>query len=430
MKKILIIAIIIAIAGVGAWQLLAHSKANSDSQYSFMQIQRGNIQSTISSTGTLQAVETVNVGTQVSGTINQILVDFNDKVSKGLLIARLDTSLLSVTVRDANANLASAQAQYNQAQRNLDRNKSLYDKQLLSEIDYNQTLTNAEIARASLLVAQSALERATINLNYAEIRSPIDGIVIERSVDEGQTVAASLSTPTLFIIAKDLSRMQILAQADESDIGQIHLGQTAHFTVPAYPDRSFEGHVQQVRLEPQTVSNVVVYTVVLDAQNNEGLLLPGMTATVDFITQDVQNVLYVPTAALHFQPTEQMMAEVKKNQQARRQDLPDSLRRGRGFHQEAPQSFAANGSNPSSSSNSSNDRSRLWLLDQHGSLEMVPVRTGATNGTLTEILSGRGISEGMQVISGISQKNGKTSSQTSSNRSSGQSRPPGPPTIF
>jgi HlyD family secretion protein len=421
MKKILIIALIVVIAGVVAWRLLVHSEANNDSQYSFVQVQRGNIQTIVSSTGTLQAVETVNVGTQVSGTIEKIFVDFNDKVTKGQLLARLDTSLLKIAVRDAEANVASAQAQYNQSQRSLDRDKNLFDKKLISDIDYNQSLTNSETAYASLLTAQSALNRAKINLNYAEIRSPIDGVVIERSVDEGQTVAASLSAPTLFIIARDLNKMQILAQADESDIGQIHEGQTAHFTVPAYPDKTFEGKVQQIRLQPETVSNVVVYTVVVDAENNDRLLLPGMTATVDFIVQDVQDVLYVPNSVLKFQPADNLLVQAPKNHRPPMSAASDSSWAQRHPHPHTSDAFAAGGTNPSQ------DMAKLYTVDSNGILDMIPVHIGATNGTITEIKDGPRITEGMKIVSGIHQKNDENSQKS---KSTNQSRPAGPPRFF
>jgi HlyD family secretion protein len=421
MKKIFIVVIIAAIVGIIGWQILARSTANAGNEYTFAEVKRGDIQSIISSTGTLQAVETVNVGTQVSGIIDRIFVDFNDKVKKGQLIALLDTSLLQVSVRDAEATVAKAQADLDQAHRTLDRNKTLYDNKLLSDQDYQQSLTNVESAQASLLSANAALDRAKINLNHAEIRSPIDGIVIERSVDAGQTVAASLSAPTLFIIARNLSKMQILAQADESDIGQIKVGQIAHFTVPAYPDQTFEGQVEQIRLQPETVSNVVLYTVVVSAPNKDDLLLPGMTATVDFVVQNVPDVLYVPNAALRFQPTEEMLALVRKNRPQGMQNLPDSLRQQAQSHFGTGGAVAAPRSGNSQSANPQKESAMLWYLDKNGSLQVTRVQTGATNGFLTQIVGGRNVEEGMKVISNVQQKSQKAAGENSSS-----SRPHGP----
>ena len=421
MKKALIIVIIAAIVGVVTWQILARSTANAGNEYTFTEVKRGDIQSTISSTGTLQAVETVSVGTQVSGIIDRIFVDFNDRVKIGQIIALLDTSLLQVSVRDAEATVAKAQADLDQARRTLDRNKTLYDNKLLSEQDYQQSLTNVESAQASLLSANAALERARINLNHAEIRSPINGIVIERSVDAGQTVAASLSAPTLFIIARDLSKMQILAQADESDIGQVKVGQIAHFTVPAYPDQSFEGKVEQIRLQPETVSNVVLYTVVVSAPNKDDLLLPGMTATVDFIVQDVPNVLYVPNAALRFEPTQEMIAQVRKNRPEGMPNLPALSGQQTPSRYGAGDAVAAPGTGAQQPPGVRKENAMLWYLDKDGALRVTRVQTGATNGFLTQIIDGRNVEEGMKIISGIQQKDVKAAAENSSS-----GRPHGP----
>jgi HlyD family secretion protein len=424
MKKKIIIAIIIVIAALATWQLWMRSGSNGATQYAFVEIQRGDIQSLISSTGTLQAVETVDVGTQVSGNIDQILVDFNDVVRHGQLLARLDTSLLKVSVRDAEASVARAQAEYNDAKRDLERNQTLFDRNLLSEKDHHQSLTDVEMAHASVLSAKAALDRAKINLEHAEIHSPIDGIVIERSVDEGQTVAASLSAPTLFIIAKNLTNMQILAQADESDIGQIREGQSVRFTVPAYPYKTFQGQVQQIRLQPETVSNVVMYTVVVDAENKEGLLLPGMTATVDFVVQDVRDALCVSNAAVRFQPTDDMIDQVRKNRQVPMQNPPDSLHVQRSTPTTPGASMAAWNPGSPGTSDPPDDLAMLWFLDKNGRLATTPIRTGATNGTVTEILNGRHLHEGMKVISGIQLKNDKTTDQKSSGTPRGGPRGP------
>jgi HlyD family secretion protein len=414
MKKILPIAGILLIVGLGIWYLASGRRTNTESQYVLAKVERGDIRSVISSTGTLEAVETVEVGTQVSGTIADIYVDFNDEIRKGQLLARLDTALLSVTVRDAEASVAAAQAECEEAERALERNRPLFENGLLPEMDYNTSLANLAVARATLLSKEAGLDRAKINLDYAEIRSPINGIVIQRNVNEGQTVAASLSTPTLFIIARDLSSMRILAQADESDIGQIREGQSVSFTVLTYPDKTFEGRVEQIRLQPETVSNVVNYTVVVSAENPDELLLPGMTATLDFIIQQVEDVLTIPNSAIRLQPTQEMLAEIRKEHQVNSRGLADSSRyqnpkaiAGRGV-----QGMAGGGTQ--AGTDRSTDATRLWCVNKEGKLRVISVRTGATDGLVTEILPGPEIEEGLQVVTGLNKKNGERSTQQSS----------------
>jgi len=322
--------------------------------------------------------------------------------------------LLSVTVRDAAAGVAAAKAQCEEAERTLERNRPLFENGLLPEMDYNTSLANLAVARATLLSKEAGLDRAKINLDYAEIHSPIKGIVIQRNVNEGQTVAASLSTPTLFIIARDLSSMRILAQADESDIGQIREGQSVSFTVLTYPDRTFEGRVEQIRLQPETVQNVVNYTVVVGAKNPEELLLPGMTATLDFIIQQVQDVLTVPNSAIRLQPTQEMMAEIRKEHQVNSRGLADSLR------PQSPRATAGRGAQTVEgggtqvATDSSRGVTRLWYVDKQGRLRVTSVRTGATDGLVTEILPGSEIEEGLQVVTGLNKKNGERSTQQSS----------------
>jgi HlyD family secretion protein len=413
MKKILPIAAILLIVGLGIWYFASGRRTNAESQYVLAKVQRADIRSVISSTGTLEAVETVDVGTQVSGTIAHIYVDFNDEVRKGQLLARLDTALLSVTVRDAAASVAAARAQCEEAERELERNRPLFEKGLLPEMDYNASLANLAVARATLLSKEAGLDRAKINLDYAEIHSPINGIVIQRNVNEGQTVAASLSTPTLFIIAKDLSSMRILAQADESDIGQIREGQSVSFTVLAYPDKTFEGRAQQIRLQPETVSNVVSYTVVVSAENTEELLLPGMTATLDFIIQQAEDVLTVPNSAIRLQPTQEMLAEIRKGHPANSRELADSLRHKsrRAAAERGVQTMEGRGTQVAA--DGSRDLTRLWYMDKEGKLCVTSVRTGVTDGLVTEILPGPEIREGLQVVSGLNQKSDESSTQQS-----------------
>jgi len=304
MKKKKLIIGIIAIVAVVTFFVLLLKDSESESQFSFVEIERGNIENIVSSTGTLNPVRTVEVGTQVSGIINELFVDFNDNVKKGQVLAILDTIKLAVAIREAKSGLIRAEAQYDQSIYNYNRNKDLFEQHLVSELDFKTSETEKRTAYASLVTSKIALERAETNMKYAVVKSPIDGKVIHRSVEPGQTVAASFQTPTLFLIAEDLSKMEIHADVDESDIGQIKEGQEVRFTVQAYPDKTFNGTVRQIWLQPTTIQNVVNYTVVVDAANDEGFLLPGMTATGDFIVAQVQDVLLVPNTALRFQPTE------------------------------------------------------------------------------------------------------------------------------
>ncbi|HPR89010.1 MAG TPA: efflux RND transporter periplasmic adaptor subunit [bacterium] len=422
-KMLLLITLLVVLGALAA--ILSRRHTNGKTEYQFVEITRGNVQNTISSTGTIAPVSKVEVGTQVSGTIDRLYTDFNQVVHKGQLLAVLDTVLLKAAVLDAQANLEKVSAQLEQARADFERNQTVFEKKLISEAEYLPYKVNYAAQVANLKSAQANLVRAERNLKFAVIRSPIDGTVISRNVEAGQTVAASLQAPVLFIIAGNLTKMEIHAAVDESDIGSIRDGQTVQFQVPAYADKTFTGSVRQIRLQPETVQNVVNYTVVIDADNVDNLLLPGMTATLDFIVQDRQDVLLVPNAALNFKPTEAMLQQIRKNREAAAAGMPDSLRgrmrwnegggnaaggsarsqgggtgRSGGFAQEngAPGmpggGFTRNGSMPK-------DMGRLYFLDEKGNLSMAMIQTGASDGKSTEIVRGRRIKEGMKVISGL-----------------------------
>jgi HlyD family secretion protein len=352
----------------------------------------------------LGAVSTVQVGTQVSGQVAEIHADFNDRVRKGQLIARIDPTLQEQAVRDAEAGMARAQADLEQREFQFAQAKPLWEQRVITETEYRTAEYNLALAKSSLTSAQTSLERAQRNLGYTYIHAPIDGTVIERNVDVGQTVAASLSAPQLFLIAEDLSRMQILVSVDESDIGDICEGQEARFTVQAYPNETFTGVVKQVRLQSKTQENVVNYTVVVEVSNPDRKLLPGMTATVDFILAQAGDVLTVPNAALRFRATEAMQAQV------------------RGLMREGGAGMAVAGESVA----------RLWYLDEGGALRVARVTVGLTNGQVTEI-SGPDIREGMQMIAAVT--NGASEAATSTNNANPfqsqqpqrGSGPPGPP---
>lgn len=391
--------------------------ANGSSEFEFVKVERGDIENAISSTGTLNAKGTVELGTQVSGTIDRVYADFNDKVRKGQVLAVLDTTLLAASVRDAAANLSKAQAQHDLSLTKYEDAQELYKNEFISDLDFKTTKTDYETAHAMLLSAQAALDRAKVNLKYAVIRSPINGTVINRNVEPGQTVAASFSTPTLFVIAEDLSRMEIHAYVDESDIGQIKTGQAARFTVESYPDETFTGTVREIRLQPETIQNVVNYTVIVDATNEKGLLLPGMTATIDFLVEQRENALLIPNAALRFQPSQEMLAEFRNKTSKKLAALPDSIK-----ERMAQAGFSSQGS--AGRKEQPKDAAVLWFLDDKNTLSMIHIRTGVTDGTKTEIIQGPGIKEGMEFISSMAKQGESRNTQQQ------RSRPPGPPRLF
>jgi len=402
MKKKIYISVIVLVLLLLSIYYFFFTGDKKAQQYSFIQVIRGNVSQTITATGTLQAVTTVDVGTQVSGKITKLYVDFNDHVRKGQLLAVIDTTTLITQVNDGRSNLEKAKSNYHQAQVTNEKNKVLYQKNYISELDYLTSQTNVESAAADLKVAQSALDRAITNLGYAYIYAPINGVIQNRAVEAGQTVAASLSAPTLFTIAEDLEQMEILANIDESDIGQIVLGQKVDFSVQAYPDKKFWGTVVQKRINSAVVSNVVNYTVVVNAENKDHFLLPGMTATMDFFIQERDSVLIVPNAALRFTPTDDVLNEYKNEQAKLNGNKADTIKKG-------TWNKTIGGKGQKS------QFGRLWYYDQSGKLQMTGVVLGITDGKNTEIVKGKNVSEGMNVISGIIDKSTTTSTTPQQN---------------
>lgn len=259
----------------------------------------GSIEKTVTATGEIQPVYKVEVGTQVSGIVEKMYVDYNSEVKKGQLLAELDKSLLNEQVKQAQATLSTSTSNRNLAQKNFDRVKALYEKKAATQEEYDQAETNLEQAKNQLITAQSDYERARTNLKYAEIYSPIDGVILSKAVEEGQTVASSFSTPTLFTIAKNLTDMQLEAKVDEADIGQVKEGQPVTFSVDAFPGDEFKGTVRQIRLVPTVTSNVVTYTVIIDAPNDDGKLYPGMTANITILVEE-QKGLVIPLETTQF----------------------------------------------------------------------------------------------------------------------------------
>ena len=454
MKKIIILLLLVGgLAAAGFLFLQRTGASKQETEYLYAMVTRGDLETTVSSTGTLSAVGTVEVGSQVSGTIDRILVDYNDKVKKGQLLAVIDTTVLEASVRDAQASVKKVEAQYNQAYTECERYKKLFADGFISELELMTYKTSLEAASSELVSAKEALKKAEANLTYANIRSPISGTVLERSVDAGQTIAASTSTPELFTIAEDLEKMEIEALVDESDIGQIKQDMAVRFTVQAYVDEEFSGTVRQVRLNPTTDEDVVNYTVIVDASNESGMLLPGMTATVDFLVEQRQNVLLVPNTALSFQPSRELMESLRQNmpQMAANNDQADNGQTGMrgpmgsfqagegpsnggtppsppqgqdfaggpppmGDGQERPerpegQGQMANGMDRRSMAAGS--FSRVFSLDESsGKPVMVPFMAGLTDDVMTEVVQSAQLQEGTRVITGIASSQKKSSEKS------------------
>jgi HlyD family secretion protein len=406
LKKLIIVGGAIAVATVTLLALTGRRNAGTE-KYRFVEIEQGDVEHKVSSTGRLEATTTVQVGTQISGRVVELFADFNDTVKKGQVIARIDTTLLTQEVRSAEAALARRQAEVKLQTQEQERLAKLIEQDLVTASEAEIAESNLAVAKADLTSAQAALERAKKNLEYATIRAPIDGVVVERTVDVGQTVAASLSSPQLFRIAEDLSQMRILVSVDESDIGRIREGQPARFTVQAFSEDEFAGTVRQVRLQSTTEENVVNYTVVVDVDNSERKLLPGMTATVDFVIDQAKNALKVPNAAIRFRPTEEMRAQLKGQGMERR------TRNGQRNGQDV-----GSRSRPDSTV-------VLWFLDR-GRLRTLQAHAGISDGQFTEI-RGDSIAAGMSVIAGVTEEKEATNPFQAQRQPGGfgRPRPPG-----
>ena len=310
-SKIWIAVVVIVIVAVAAWAM-SGGKKEENINFKEEKVALKTLQNSVTATGTIEAVTSVTVGTQVSGIVNKLYVDYNSQVKKGQVIAELDKTNLLSELNTAKANLASAQSSLNYQAANMERYKTLYKKGLVSADEYENALLTYRQAKEQVASSKENVQRAQTNLGYATITSPIDGTVISKSVEEGQTVAASFNTPELFTIAKDLTNMQVVANVDEADIGGVKEGNRVTFTVDAYPDDTFEGTVKQVRLEATTTNNVVTYEVVISAPNADLKLKPGLTANVTIYTQERSGVLAVANKALRFTPTKETVGKDMK----------------------------------------------------------------------------------------------------------------------
>ncbi|RPF81494.1 MAG: efflux RND transporter periplasmic adaptor subunit [Verrucomicrobia bacterium TMED71] len=424
--KIFILLIILGAVGYGGYRYFeADDKSDSEIPvYNFAKIERKTIQNMVSSTGTLAARELVEIGSQVSGTIEDVYSDFNDTVEVGQLIALIDPSVLDAQVKSSEADVLRQKANLKKAKLDYERFKPVNEKGFLSGKDFLGYEVSLQTAEASVMSAEASLERIKRSREFAEIRAPISGVIIDRNVEKGQTVATSFNTPRLFIIAEDLGLMEILANVDESDIGQIKTGQEVRFTVAAYPERTFVGQVTEIRLQPQVIQNVVNYTVVVETENPRRVLLPGMTATLDFVVEEVENVVSVPASALSLKMNDEMIAKMQKRREeilAQRQAAGggEGRQRGQGGGGAAGErrqrgevglpgfgsSFggAQSGGGRGGAGGNRRNIATLWYLDGEGELQMLPVRTGVTDGLSAEVLplQDTEIEEGLEIIAKV-----------------------------
>jgi HlyD family secretion protein len=314
-SKLAILLTLLAAAGAAAAWYYGSAPA-PEARYRLVKVERGDIRQAVSANGTLNPVVLVNVGTQVSGTVKKLYADFNERVEAGQVLAELDPPLFLAQLAQSRANLANAKAALKLAQANEKRSRALYAQDYVARTELDQAEQALAAAQAQVGLAEAQMQRDQTNMGYSVITSPVSGVVVSRNVDVGQTVAASFQTPTLFAIAQDLKRMQIDTAVAEADVGGVRVGQTVHFSVDAFPERAFQGTVRQIRLNSQVQQNVVTYDVVIDVANPDEALLPGMTAFVNIVVAERQDVLRLPLAALRYKPTDGMSAEGRNRPKA------------------------------------------------------------------------------------------------------------------
>ena len=384
-KKTLVIVAVAAIAALAVW-LLSGGKKEEKITFDTAAVAPANIMNSITATGTIEPVTSVTVGTQVSGIVSKLFVDYNSVVKKGQVIAELDKTNLMSQLNTAKTQLATAQSQLNYQTANYKRYKTLFEKGLVAADDFDNAKLSYTQAKEQVASAKEEVQRAQTNLGYATITSPIDGVVLSKSVEEGQTVAASFSTPELFTIAQDLTNMQVVADVDEADIGDVKEGERVTFTVDAYPDDTFEGEVKQVRQDATTTNNVVTYEVVISAPNADLKLKPGLTANVTIYTAERKGVLSVPSKALRFTPQKETVGKMK---------IVDVA----------------------------NAKNKVWTIEGN-SIVAHKVNIGMTDGTNTQIVGG--IAEGTKIVTGLNVMGGEEEKPM---EAQGESSPfaPGPP---
>ena len=429
-KVVMGIVVLVVAAGIVFGFTVLKRNNHNGLQYELAAIDKGTVTALVDTTGTLNPVVIVDIGSQVSGKIENIYIDFNSQVKANQVLAELEQQTFQTKVQQNEANYLSSEAAVEKSKVSLenskkkhDRAKTLFEKDLISyeelesaEVQYLSARADLQSAEARLEQAKAQLDTSKVDLTYTIIKSPIDGVVISRNVNVGQTVAASFQAPVLFQVANDLTKMQVECSVDEADIGRVKEGQAAQFTVDAFPDENFTGVVKQVRYSPEVIQNVVTYTTIVDVENPGIKLRPGMTATISIVVGEAKNALRVPNSALRFQPPPEVLQalfeEMRREMQAKRgqnsQADGQSEKRGHQANFQMGQGMGRMGSRM-------RDRARVWVQDENGKLNMVSIRTGVTDNAFTEITGGD-LQEGMEVITG------ESTQATSSNRSSSNLR--------
>jgi HlyD family secretion protein len=397
-KKIKKVVIVVAVLGIVFLSYAYFSGTTaSEIKVETMKAKKGNVITTVTATGTIEPITQVEVGTQVSGVVEKIYVDYNSVVKQGQLIAELDKTNLNAAVVQAQASYNSAINEQKYLQTVFSRQKTLFDSKVISKSDYDEALYNFNNAKSTVVQRGSDLQKAKTNLSYANIYSPIDGVILSKAVDEGQTVAASYSTPTLFTIAKDLKEMQVEADVDEADIGQVKQGQRVSFTVDAYQGEEFSGTITQVRLNPTTTSNVVTYTVVIKAENPELKLKPGLTATISIFTLELKDILTIEAKAVNFQPDLQIL-----NAYQTAHNLKTIT--------------------PAKNDTNSKNAAVVWVLDDKG-ISQKEIKTGTSDGINVQVISG--LIEGQELVYNLKTLSTAETQVEGSNDSPFMPKPPG-----
>ncbi|MBS1903334.1 MAG: efflux RND transporter periplasmic adaptor subunit [Bacteroidetes bacterium] len=383
------IVILLLVAGAAVWYFVFNKKdAAAITVYRFAAVEHGDIIKAITATGTIQATKTVQVGTQVSGVVRELHADFNSKVKKGELIAVIDPTFYEAAIKQSEANYQKALADLNKTKLDAERAEALFKKDLLSKADYDAAIAARATSSATAQQAEAALEQAKVNLGYTQIHAPISGTIVSRNVDVGQTVAASLNAPVLFVIAEDLEKMQVWASVDEADIGGVKAGQPVNFTVDAYGDEKFHGVVNEVRLNATITQNVVNYTVIIDADNPDLKLLPSMTATVTIINASKQNVQRIPVAALRFTPP-----DMERQGGGQKGQHGGGMRQGGGQGQHKPEGGGGGQAMAAAEGEDSTGTKGVVFVksgvkpDGTPKFEPVPVMTGISDGLYVELIS-------------------------------------------
>jgi HlyD family secretion protein len=403
-KTLIIIGIVAVLAIVAILALKPFSKKESAVSFNTVKVERATITNTVTATGTIEAIKTVNVGTQVSGILEHVYVDFNDNVKQGQLLARLDETALKAQFDQSQSAVNQAQAQLTFQDATYNRLKVLYDKKLIAQADFDQAIYNLENAKGSLANAKFALARAKVNLDYATIYSPIDGVVLNRAVEEGQTVAASFNTPTLFTIVNDLTRMEVQTSVDEADIGKVNDGQRVEFTVDAYSDMKFEGVVSEVRLQPVTTNNVVTYVVILSAPNPDKKLMPGMTASATIYVEEKTNTLVLSGKAVRFTPDKEYLMKQFEKMSAggKMPKMPAGVASMPASTGSMPTGMPTGTTGMPFGANADPKMKTVWVKDDKMGIRPNMIKIGIDNGSNVEVLSG--LNEGDEVVISVGDK--------------------------